>query len=200
MTALNDAALKLSTLDENPGPRLETVPNQVPEKRYQLSIDQIRKYLPHRQPFLLVDRILEILPTGDVNDQTFNQTKIGTKVVGLKNVSYNEPQFQGHFPTFSILPGVMIIESMAQVASFSLYPFMEKDLDRVARDFQCILVGVDGARFRKPVVPGDSLRIQTVVTKCRGRLWVFQCEATVAGEKVAEAEILANLMLKSDVT
>jgi 3-hydroxyacyl-[acyl-carrier-protein] dehydratase len=168
------------------------------EKRYQLNIDQIRRFLPHRSPFLLVDRILEIEPKGDLGDLTAGAHKIGSKVVGLKNVSYNEPVFQGHFPDFSIFPGVMIIEAMAQVSSFSLYPYMERDIDRLAREFQCILVGVDSARFRKPVIPGDTMRIETVVNKCRGRLWGFECVATVDGARVAEAEILANLVLKSE--
>lgn len=163
---------------------------------YSLGIDQIRRFLPHRAPFLLVDRILEIHPVGPL-DNLSAQDKVGIRVVGLKNVSYNEAHFQGHFPNFSIHPGVLILESMAQVSSFSLYPYMVKDLDRLARDFQCILVGVEGARFRRPVVPGDCLRIETTVSKCRGRLWVFQCQATVEGQVVAEAEIIANLVSSS---
>jgi 3-hydroxyacyl-[acyl-carrier-protein] dehydratase len=96
------------------------------------------------------------------------------------------------------MPGVLLIETMAQVASFSLYPYMEADLDRLARDFQCILVSIDGARFRKPVVPGDTLRIETVVTKCRGKLWAFQCTAFVDGQKVAEADLMANMIANSE--
>lgn len=165
------------------------------EKSYSLGIDEIRKFLPHRSPFLLVDRILEIQPACDADTfATSPQNAVGTKVVGIKSVSYNEPYFQGHFPSFSIVPGVLIIETMAQVSSFSLYPFMYKDIDRLSRDFQCILVGVDGARFRRPLVPGDSLRVETVVSKCRGKLWAFTCRATVDGQLVAEAEILANLI------
>jgi 3-hydroxyacyl-[acyl-carrier-protein] dehydratase len=163
------------------------------EKSYRLNIEEIRRFLPHRAPFLLVDRILEIQIKGGALDLT-PQNMLGSKVVGIKNVSFNEPYFQGHFPSFSIVPGVMIIESMAQVASFSLYPAMLKDIDRLSRDFQCILVGVDSARFRKPVVPGDTLRIETEVTKCRGKLWAFKCTASVDGQLVAEADILANLI------
>src|SRR6478609_8230282 len=92
------------------------------QQQYRLNVDQIQKFLPHRQPFLLVDRILEIHPTGDLTDVS-PSGKVGTRVVGLKNVSFNEPYFQGHFPGFAILPGVLLIEIMAQVASFSLYPF-----------------------------------------------------------------------------
>ncbi len=164
------------------------------EKKYQLSIDEIRKFLPHRAPFLLVDRVLEIQPAGDVNDVSSPDGKVGSRCVGIKAVTYNEPFFQGHFPQFSIMPGVLIIEAMAQVSSLALYPYLAKDIDRLARDFQCVLVGVDGARFRRPVVPGDLLRIESVITKMRGKLWGFQCKATVDGRVVAEADILANLI------
>jgi 3-hydroxyacyl-[acyl-carrier-protein] dehydratase len=166
------------------------------ENPYRLNVNQIQRFLPHRSPFLLVDRILEIHPVGNL-DAPPPVAEVGTRVVGLKNVSFNEPYFQGHFPGFAILPGVLILESMAQVASFSVYPNMAKDIDRLSREFQCILVGVDSARFRKPVVPGDTLRIETEVTKCRGKLWAFQCTALVENQKVAEAEILANLVASS---
>ncbi|MEK6704542.1 MAG: 3-hydroxyacyl-ACP dehydratase FabZ [Bdellovibrionota bacterium] len=161
--------------------------------KYCLGIDQIQRFLPHKQPFLLIDKILEIHPAARARDLT-PQNQVGTKVVALKCVSYNEPYFQGHFPGFAILPGVLVVEAMAQTASFSLYVHMEHELDRPASPLQCVLVGVDHARFRKPVVPGDRLRIETVVSKCRGRLWAFTCNATVEDQLVAEAEILANLI------
>lgn len=167
------------------------------ENPYLLNINQIQRFLPHRSPFLLVDRILEIHPVQADSNSSLPMAGVGTRVVGIKNVSFNEPYFQGHFPNYAILPGVLIIETMAQVASFSVYPNLAKDIDRLSRDFQCILVGVDQARFRKPVVPGDTLRIETEVVKCRGKLWAFQCTATVDGQKVAEAEILANLIANS---
>ena len=167
------------------------------ENPYHLNINQIQRFLPHRSPFLLVDRVLEIHPEGNI-DSPPPSANIGTRVIALKNVSYNEPYFQGHFPGFAILPGVLIIETMAQAASFSVYPSMLRDIDRLSKDFQCILVGVDGARFRKPVIPGDTMRIETEVTRCRGKIWAFQCVVTVDGQKVAEAEILANLVSNSD--
>lgn len=167
------------------------------ENPYFLNINQIARFLPHRAPFLLIDRVLEIHTVGDFLNQPAPYAPVGTRVVAQKNVSYNEPYFQGHFPGFAIVPGVLIVETMAQAASFSVYPNMVKDIDRLSRDFQCILVGVEGARFRKPVVPGDVLRIDTEVVKCRGRLWVFKCSASVDGQKVADAEILANLMTNS---
>lgn len=168
------------------------------QNRYHLNIDQIRKFLPHRAPFLLVDRVLEIHPTGNLDVLEAAPDKVGTRVVALKNVSFNEPFFPGHFPDFSIMPGVLIVEAMAQTASFSVYPYMERDLERLASQFQCILVGVDGARFRRPVIPGDSIRIESTVIRARGRLWSFKVEATVDGQKAAEAEILANLVLKGE--
>jgi len=166
--------------------------------RYHLNIDQVRRFLPHRQPFLMIDRVLEIHPMGNVDDLAAGPDKEGVRVRAIKNLTYNEPVFQGHFPNFSIFPGVLIVEAMAQAASFSLYPYMEKDIDRLVREFQCILVGVDGARFRKPVIPGDRLQLDSVVTKCRGKIWGFHVEATVDGARVAEADILANLMVRSE--
>ena len=112
------------------------------ENKYRLNIDQIQKFLPHRPPFLLIDRVLEIHPTGDVNDMSPNN-KLGTRVVALKNVSYNESYFQGHFPGFAILPGVLILETMAQAASFSVYPYLAAQaagVEAMARNFQSIFV------------------------------------------------------------
>jgi 3-hydroxyacyl-[acyl-carrier-protein] dehydratase len=169
------------------------------ENPYRLSIDQIQRFLPHRAPFLLVDRVLEIHPTSDVKNPD-PAARVGVKVVALKNVSYNEPFFPGHFPGFPLMPGVLIVEALAQTASFSLYPYIAHDLDRLARGFQCILVGVDGARFRKPVVPGDTLRLETTVTKCRGKLWAFDGKAYVDGQLVAEVEILANMVATGEAT
>ncbi len=166
------------------------------ENKYKLDIQQIRGFLPHRSPFLLVDRILEIHPSAPLSELV----GVGTRVVGLKNVTFNEPFFQGHFPDFSIMPGVLILEAMAQVATFSVYPNLSEDQGQYPKDFQCILVGVDGARFRKPVVPGDTLKIETEVTKCRGgKLYGFQCSAFVDGQRVAEAELMANLTVSPRV-
>ncbi len=162
-------------------------------EKYALNIDQVRKFLPHRQPFLLIDRVLKINPVGE-QDAAPPSAKVGTQVVALKNVSYNEPFFQGHFPEFAIMPGVLILEAMAQTASFSVYPSFALHQEADLKDFACVLAGVDHARFRKPVVPGDQLRIETEVVRCRGKLWAFQCKVLVAGQKVAEAEILANLI------
>jgi 3-hydroxyacyl-[acyl-carrier-protein] dehydratase len=93
------------------------------------------------------------------------------------------------------MPGVLIVESMAQVASFSMYPSMRMRALDPDHGFQCFLVGVDEARFRVPVTPGDSLRIETEVVACRSSLWTFECKATVDGKLVAEARIMANLVM-----
>lgn len=160
------------------------------ENQFRLGSDEIQKFLPHRYPFLFVDRILSIDPVYDAN----GATTVGTKVAGLKNITVSEGVFQGHFPGFSIFPGALIIETMAQVSSFGFYPNFRKSGTDLAHNFQCILVGVDQARFRKPVTPGDSLRIESEVTRQRGMLWGFRCEAYVGTQLVAEAEIMANLV------
>jgi 3-hydroxyacyl-[acyl-carrier-protein] dehydratase len=162
---------------------------------YQLGPKEIMAYLPHRYPFLLVDRILEISGPNPMDDEN-TKNKIGIKVVGLKNVTFSEPQFTGHFPTSPVMPGVLLIEAMAQTCSFSLYPYAQPR-KKEGEIFQCILVGVDNARFRALVTPGDSLRIETEVTGCRTSLWTFECKAYVEGKLVAEAKIMANLIPSS---
>jgi 3-hydroxyacyl-[acyl-carrier-protein] dehydratase len=167
--------------------------------RYYLDIEKVRAFLPHRAPFLLVDRILEIHPQGEISkfDLSRGSEVVGTKVVGIKNFTYNEPFIPGHFPNYSIVPGVIQIETMAQVASFALYPFFE-GRSEMARGFQCILVGVDGVRFRKPVIPGDTLRVQAELTKARGKIWGFRVEGFVDGQRAVEADVLANLALNGE--
>ena len=159
---------------------------------YYLEQKQIQEFLPHRQPFLLVDRILDISGPASMDDDD-TKNKVGIKVYGQKNVSVNEPFFQGHFPEFPIMPGVLIIEAMAQVASFSMYPKMIRRIKESRESFQCVLVGVDKARFRVPVTPGDVLRFETEVTGCRTAIWTFACKTYVEGKLVAEADLMANL-------
>lgn len=167
-------------------------------KPLSLSGEAIRKFLPHRYPFLLVDRVVSIEPKGDLTSTKGCEDKIGTRIVALKNVSFNEPMFQGHFPDFAIFPGVLTIEAMAQTASFATYPYIMQDPAQMARGFSVVLLGVDDVRFRKPIVPGDVMRMEATLEKCRGTIWGFHCTVTVDGAKVAEAKILANMTLQPE--
>ena len=170
-----------------------------PNENYSLGIEQIKDFMPHRFPMLLIDRILQIEPKGNLDSPGADPDKIGTRVVALKNVTYNEPFFQGHFPSLSLMPGVMLIEAMAQTTSFTLYPHFLRSSQTIGADFQCVLVGVDDARFRRPVVPGDTLKIESVLSKVRSGLWFFNCKVEVDGQEVASAEIMAKLLLKGEV-
>ncbi|HYP09065.1 MAG TPA: 3-hydroxyacyl-ACP dehydratase FabZ [Bryobacteraceae bacterium] len=141
-----------------------------------LDIQAIEKILPHRYPFLLVDRILEL------EDM---------RVVGLKNVTMNEPHFTGHFPNQAVMPGVLIIEAMAQTAGVLVLHRMEK------RDSKLVfLATIEEAKFRKPVVPGDQLRLEVTFLKLKPSVAKMQCEATVDGVKVAEAMLVCTLIDK----
>ena len=162
--------------------------------QFYLEQREIQAFLPHRYPFLMVDRILEISGPNPMDDEN-PKNKIGIKVVGIKNVTMNEPYFTGHFPQMPIMPGVQIIEAMAQVSSFSMYPSMVHRLGKSDSNFQCFLVGVDGARFRVPVTPGDSIRFETEVIGCRTTMWSFAGKAYVEGKLVAEAKLMANLVV-----
>jgi 3-hydroxyacyl-[acyl-carrier-protein] dehydratase len=135
-----------------------------------MNIIEIMKYLPHRYPFLLVDRIVESEP--------------GVKIVGLKNVSINEPFFQGHFPGQPIMPGVLIIEAMAQVAGVLAYC-------SGVEGRSVYFMSIDKAKFRRPVVPGDQVRMEVKLIHRRGNVWKFSGKAMVDGKVVSEAEFMA---------
>ena len=138
-----------------------------------LDVNEIRTILPHRYPFLLVDRIVELE---------------AERIVGLKNVTANEPFFMGHFPDFPVMPGVLIVEAMAQTAGIlGLRSIPDRDQKLV------LLVSVDAARFRKPVVPGDQLRIEMKVIKRKGTVAKMAGHVTVDGVVVAEAEVMCKL-------
>lgn len=138
-----------------------------------MDIQEIQSLLPHRYPFLLVDRVVEIEP--------------GKRLAAIKNVTINEPFFQGHFPTKPVMPGVLLIEAMAQATGL-----LAMESAEVPKEAIYYLVGVDKARFKRPVVPGDQLRFEVEVLKHRRDIWVFAAEATVEGELVASAEIMCT--------
>jgi len=133
---------------------------------------EIRNTLPHRYPFLLVDRIRELVP--------------GRRIVGIKNVTINEPFFQGHFPNRPVMPGVLILEAMAQVGGVLAFKSVPPTGHPVV-----YLTGVDKAKFRKPVVPGDQVRFEVEVLKQRPPFWKMRGEAYVESELVCEAEMTA---------
>jgi beta-hydroxyacyl-ACP dehydratase FabZ len=133
---------------------------------------EIQSLLPHRYPFLLVDRVHELEPDR--------------RIVGVKNVTINEPFFQGHFPGRPVMPGVLILEAMAQVGGILAF----KSMGNMARPV-VYLTGVDNAKFRKPVVPGDQLRLEVEVVKKRAPFWKMQGKAFVDTELVCEAEVTA---------
>jgi len=140
-----------------------------------LDVEQIKKLLPHRAPFLFVERLTDIVPRQSA--------------VGHKAVSFNEPHFQGHFPDFAVMPGVLIVEAMAQTAgALVVYTLGQKTPSR-----RVFFMTIDKARFRKPVRPGDMLRIPVKALRNRGAVWRFSGEAFVNGELCAEAEFSAMI-------
>ena len=141
----------------------------------ELDIEAIKQILPHRYPFLLVDRILVLEP--------------GKRAVGRKNVTANEPFFQGHFPQRAIMPGVLIIEVMAQVGGVMI-------LSETEHQGKLAYIGtVDHAKFRRPVVPGDTLEVEVELLRLRGNMGKVKCIARVGGEEAAEAEIMFALVM-----
>ncbi len=141
-----------------------------------MDLAEIQKMLPHRYPFLLVDRVVEIVP--------------GQKLLAYKNVSINEPFFSGHFPGHPVMPGVLILESLAQACAILAYKSAEMDPTREVS----YLMAIDGAKFRRPVLPGDRLDLEVTVLKHKGPIWKQKGIASVNGVKVAEGEFLATVM------
>src|ERR1035441_3074451 len=144
-----------------------------------MDIDAIREILPHRYPFLLVDRILELEPE---------------RIVGIKNVTVNEPFFNGHFPDFPVMPGVLIVEAMAQTAGVLVLKSIP-DRDRKL----VLLVAIENARFRRPVVPGDTLRMEMNIVKRKASVAKIAGRATVDGQLVAEIEVMCKLADKEEI-
>ena len=141
----------------------------------QLDIHGILRLLPHRYPFMLVDRVLE--------------WRAGESIRALKNVTYNEPFFPGHFPARPVMPGVIIIEALAQTAG--ILTFLSADIVPHA-DTRFYFVGIDKARFRKPVEPGDQLVLTATVERCLRGIWRFATRAEVGGAEVAQAQIMVT--------
>jgi 3-hydroxyacyl-[acyl-carrier-protein] dehydratase len=141
-----------------------------------LDITQIMKFLPHRYPFLLVDRVLEMVPNE--------------RIVALKNITMNEPQFPGHFPNHPVMPGVLMIEALAQTAGILAFRSSGQEVNENSVIY---FVGIDGARFKRPVVPGDQLRMEASILKMTRGIWKFATKATVDGQLACEAELMCTL-------
>ena len=141
-----------------------------------MTIDEVMQYLPHRYPFLLIDRVLEL--------------ELGKSITAVKNVSINEPFFPGHFPGSPVMPGVLILEAMAQAAallSFKTENYAPEEIGIV------YFAGIDGARFKKPVIPGDQLVISVEILRRVRGIWKYKARVDVDGALVAEAELMATL-------
>lgn len=143
-----------------------------------LDIQQIKEIIPHRYPFLLVDRVLEV--------------EEGKRALGIKNVSANEEFFNGHFPDYPVMPGVLIVEALAQVGAVAM---LKKEENRGRLAF---FTGIDNCRFKKQVKPGDQLRLEVEIIRSRGALGKGKATATVDGEIVCEAEIMFALGEKKE--
>ncbi len=142
---------------------------------------RVMQLLPHRYPFLMLDRMYDM--------------KADESAVGVKNVTINEPFFQGHFPGFPVMPGVLIIEGLAQTAGALCVSHLNADYKPQLVYF----MGIDKAKFRKPVLPGDELHYHVRKIRSRGRAWRFYGEAKVKGQVVAEAEVSAMILDQADV-
>lgn len=141
-----------------------------------MDIQEILKQLPHRYPFLLVDRVLEL--------------ESNTRIKAIKNVTFNEPFFTGHFPGRPVMPGVLILEALAQAAGLLAFDAMGKVPDENNIYY---FVGIDSARFKRPVVPGDQLALEITIDRVRGGIWKFNAVASVDGEVAAEAQLMCTM-------
>ena len=147
----------------------------------EMYIEEIKKFLPHRYPFLLVDRVLECVP--------------GESLTAVKNVSINEPHFNGHFPEQALMPGVLIIEALAQATGLLGFRTMSEE---PKNDVLYMLVGVDNVRFKRQVVPGDQLTLKVTLKRRSRIIWKFSCEASVNGELCTAADMLCAAKPKDE--
>ena len=143
---------------------------------FDVDIERVMAMIPHRYPFLMIDRVIDIVPRKSAT--------------GIKSVSVNEPHFQGHFPRRKVMPGVLIIEAMAQTAAV----LVVATLGAEAEGKLVYFISVDHAKFRKPVVPGDTLHIHIATKQQRGAVWKFDCQARVDGVLMSEATIAAMIL------
>ena len=141
-----------------------------------VDIADILKYLPHRYPFLLIDRVLEM--------------ELDKRILALKNVTFNEPFFTGHFPHLPVMPGVLVVEAMAQAAGVLSFATMGRHSDETSVFY---FAGIDEARFKRPVVPGDQLKLEVAIQRKSRLLWKFKGTATVDEQVVAEAQLMCAL-------
>ena len=148
----------------------------------QADVTRIRRMIPHRYPFLLIDRVVNI--------------EVNRFAIGIKNVTINEPHFEGHFPVLPVMPGVMIIEAMAQTSAV----LVVETLDLMDKDLLVYFMSIDSAKFRKAVVPGDQLELHVTVARGRGKIWKFTGEARVGDTICAEAEFAAMILTKEEAS
>lgn len=144
-----------------------------------MDIHEVLEHLPHRYPFLLIDRVLEVVPNE--------------RIVALKNVTINEPFFPGHYPHHPVMPGVLVVEAMAQASGILSFKTMGK---LPSDDSVYYFVGIDNARFKRPVGPGDQLILKAAVTMNKRGMWKFSCTAEVDGQIAAEADLVCTLRTK----
>ena len=141
----------------------------------EMNINEVKNFLPHRYPFLLIDRVISF--------------ESGKNLTAIKNVSFNEPQFTGHFPAQPIMPGVLIIEALAQATGILAF---KSEVGKPIDGQIYMLVGVDKVRFKRMVEPGDQLRLEVEVMTVKRGMWKFKCRATVAGNVVTTAELMCT--------
>jgi len=151
------------------------MPQKPKQNKDFLNIEKILRILPHRYPFLLIDRVLEL--------------KKGQSIIAIKNVTYNEPFFQGHFPNLKVMPGVLVVESIAQAGGILIYHSIPDPANKVV-----FLSKIDNVKFRKPVVPGDQMMLEAFIIKLKNRICKIRGRVSVDEKTVVEGEIMAALV------